>query len=464
MLRSMLRNRFRRGSGSLGIKTVILGAALLACPCGVFAQRGGGHVGGGVAGGGGLSGGNKASGVDQKDDLKDFHQVLAVQATSEQIIAYTAMLKSTAAASVDLQGFVELLGKESNMAEVGSRGSALAQAIEEARSEDKRFLDGFSDPQKSGLKEIIKRLDKADSDLAQQAKVLDPVAGAKAVGPQMASSAQSLEHALTSFQHEQLGLGEEMSIGTAGNTQNFAFSLPPVRNSVTFADQAIAIITSGVVSKGVAEGGQNTFKLELTADMSDLQHDITEVLRAQLDKANRCGEQIAIRNAVLTPAEPASLLVVQLHYERWACFGGGAGSEMAEGNGTIEVKLTPSVAEDGTLRLVPEMGRIDAQGLVGELLRSGSLGETLRDKIAESLLSAVRQGGDFKATLPPAARGYATLQRAQFEEAGAGKLMVVLDGEIRVSDEKATSLTSELKERSSSQETIQKNVVEAVPR
>jgi hypothetical protein len=102
--------------------------------------------------------------------------------------------------------------------------------------------------------------------------------------------------------------------------------------------------------------------------------------------------------------------------------------------------------------------------MVGELLRSGALGDVLRDKVTETLLSIVRQGGDFKTALPPEALGYATLQRAQFDGTGSGKLTVVLDGEIRVSDEKATSLTSELKERSASQETIQKNVVEALPR
>jgi hypothetical protein len=42
--------------------------------------------------------------------------------------------------------------------------------------------------------------------------------------------------------------------------------------------------------------------------------------------------------------------------------------------------------------------------------------------------------------------------------------MAVLDGEIRVSDEKATALTSELTGRASSQETKQENLQEAVPR
>ena len=83
---------------------------------------------------------------------------------------------------------------------------------------------------------------------------------------------------------------------------------------------------------------------------------------------------------------------MQLHFERWACFGRDTMNEMVEGNGTIEVKLTPAVGEDRALRLVPETGRVDAQGMVGDLLRSGSLGDTVRDAVAQSVLSAVRQG------------------------------------------------------------------------
>lgn len=255
-----------------------------------------------------------------------------------------------------------------------------------------------------------------------------------------------------------------MSIGAADKGPDSAFSIPLVKNSINVGNQSIVIVTSGLISKGGAEGGQNIFKLELTADLSDLQQNITEVLRGQLNKADRCGEQIAIQNASLTPLAPASLVVVQLHFERWACFGKDTMNEMAEGNGTVEVKLTPAVGEDGTLRLTPEIGRINAEGLVGELLRSGSLGDALRTAVAQSVLSTMRQGEDFKVTLPASAQGYATLRRAQFQGTGSGKLMAVLDGEIRVSNEQATALIGELKGRSSSQGNKQQNTQEMTPR
>jgi len=458
-----LRNMFRRGNRISGVKSVLLGAELLVYPCGMMAQHGGG---GGGTGGGGLSGGGgRATGVSEKDELKDFREVLAVQATSQQVIQYAAMVKISEAASAELRSFREQLGREKSVSELASRGATLDQALEKARTEDKKFLDGLSERQKSGLKEVVKKLTKAESDLEQQTKALDQVvADARAVGQQIAGSAENLDRALTSLRSQQADLGREMSIGAANSGQDFAFHLAPVKNSINFRNQPVEIATSGLISEGVAEGGQNIFKLELTADLSDLQDNMTAILRAQLNKAEPCGERIGIQTAALTPLTPASVVVVQLHYERWACFGRDTVNEMVEGNGSIEVKLTPAVGEDGTLRLTPEIVRINAQGLVGELLRSGSLGDALRDTVAQSVLSTVRQGGDFKVNLPATAQGYATLRRARFEGTGSGRLRAVLDGEIRVSNEKATALTSELKGRSSSQENKQENLQEAVPR
>jgi hypothetical protein len=452
------------------VKSVILASALLAYPCAALAQHGGGAPGGGgsvsSAGGGGLSGSaGRATGVSTKDELKDFRAVLAVQATSQQIVAFNSMVKSAAAAGVELQGFLDLLAKANANSDLAGRSATVDQALERARTENKKFLDGLSERQKSGLKELTKKLAKSDSDLDQQARALDQmIADPKAVPQQIASSAAGLDHALASFRSQQTDLGSEMSIGVPDNGAGSSFTIPPIKNSFNFASQAVAIATSGVISTSAPEGGQNLFKLELTADLSDLQDNMAGVLRAQLNKEDRCGEQIAIQTAALTPLPPASLVVVQLHYERWACFGRDTQNEMAEGNGTVELRLMPAVGQDGTLTLLPETRRIDAQGLVGELLRSGSLGETLRDTITQSLLFALRRGGDFKATLPVTAQGYATLRHAQFQGTGSGQLMAVLDGEIRVSNEVATALIAELRGRASSPENIPEKMQVTAPR
>lgn len=240
----------------------------------------------------------------------------------------------------------------------------------------------------------------------------------------------------------------------AAKGQELTFKIPPVKIPVDIANQPIAVTASGVISLVKAERGENLFRLELVAELSDLQRNITEVLRSQLDRSDRCGERIAIQNATLTPLAPASLLLTRLHFERWTCvkvFGKERPNKLVGGIGTIEVKLTPAVEGDSTLRLAPEIGRVEAQGPLGELLRSGSLGAALREKITRALLSAMQKGTNFKATLPPAAQDYASIQNARFEDAGAGGLNVVLDGEIRISNDQIKVLASQLKERLSSQ-------------
>jgi predicted polyphosphate/ATP-dependent NAD kinase len=61
----------------------------------------------------------------------------------------------------------------------------------------------------------------------------------------------------------------------------------------------------------------------------------------------------------------------------------------------------------------------------------------------------MNEGGNFKVALPSGVRNYADLKRARFEEVGAGRLTAVMDGEIRVTNDKLADLTSELKKQAS---------------
>jgi hypothetical protein len=442
-------------------KPFLLAVVLLACPLTVFAQHGGRGAGGSAAGSPveGIDSMGRPTGVSEGDDLKDFHAALAVQASSQQIIEYAAMLKSTAAAAAEVQAFQTNLAQPKDTSHPAGVSASLVQAVENARTSSSKFLDGFSLAQKNGLREIIKRLSKADSELAQQLKELDQLASVgNSANEAISNAAAGLERSLANFRSQQLDLGEEMGIEDPDGSQAFTFDLPAVKNSVSFANQTVVISTSGVISKSVAENDQNSFSLQLMADMSDLQQNITEVLRTQLDQENRCGDHVEVQDAALTPLGISSRVVAQIHFERWACFGSSMPNEMFEGNGSIDVKLTPAVSDDGALRLAAEIERIDADGLIGDQLRAGSLGEVMRDKIRDSLLAAARRACDFKALLPSTAQSSATLRRAGFQGTGSGRLMFVINGDIRLSHDQAASLSGQLKQRSPAVQTSQENV------
>ena len=449
-----------------GVAVLMVGIALLASPGRTLAQRGGGGGGRGMPTGAG-GGRGLGSGVSDKDDLKDFHQAMAVQATDEQRAAFIKVAQYTRDASDRVKAFRDLLRKVPASSPLPDRATALDQAIEQARASSKNFLASFSSKQKSGLKDIAKKLEKADSDLDKQLKTLDQIVQivqtSKSDGEPIASSAATLDKELASFQDEQLALAREMGILLPTDGQVLTFNLPKVTNSINVAGQPVSIPASGSVSRKSAgtpaENGHNLFSLKLTADLSDVQQNFTGILRSQLTRSPRCGERVEIQQATLTPLAPASLVVARVHFERWVCSPGqGSPMEVAGGDGTIEVKLSPSVGQQSLeqnagLSLVSEITRVDAERFLRDMLRSGDLGDTLRQQIAASVLSALQKGTDLKATLPPAAQQSATLQKAQFQDAGAGQLSLLLEGQLQFSDEQTQQFAAQLKQPQSAQAT-----------
>jgi len=450
----------------------MVGITLLATPCTMVAQHGGGGGGGRgmMSTGGGVVGG-RPDGISEKDDLRDFHRAMAVQANAEQRAAFAKVAQYTQAASDQLQAFRESLQKVPASSPLPDRTIPLDQLLEKARAGNQNFLASFSPAQKSGLEDIAKKLAKADSELDKQLKALDQIVQTpKPASEQISSSAAGLDKALAAFQNEQLALGREMSILFDPAGQGGTFSLPAVTNSINISGLTVPIRASGVVSRTSAgtpaENGHNLFSLKLVADLTDLQQNVTSILRSELTRSPRCGERVGVLQATLTPLEPASLVVARVHFERWVCPPGQQNPiEVAAGEGTIEVKLTlsvetavapktePTTEPNLALHLVSEITRVDAGGFVRDSLRSGDLGLTLRERIAASLLSALQKGTDLKTTLPPAAQSAATLQKARFQDDGADQLSLVLDGQLQLSDEQTQQFAAQLKQRLSAQGT-----------
>jgi hypothetical protein len=456
----------------------LAGIALLAVASPTLAQRGGG--GGGNIGGPGpaAAGGRNVlpiicvhdcpalrDGLSTDDSLKDFHRAMAVQATDEQRAAFAKIAKQIHDASDRLRTFLETLQKApaaSALSEgkLSESESSIVQDIEKVRSANQNFLTSLSPAQESGLKESTKKLANADSDLDRQSKTLDQIVhSAKPESEPIANSATVLGKALANFQSEHLALGKEMSILFPIGGQELTFSLPPVTTTINVADQTVSIPSSGAVSRipsttGVSvEPGHDLFNLKITADLSDLQQDITALLRAQVSRSARCGERVEIQQATLTPLAPAGLVVADVHYERWVCPGRETPMEVTSGEGEIEIKLTASLDPKTGLILIPEIGRVTAAGSLRDLLRSGDLGETLRDQIAASLLAPLQKTTDLKATLPPAIRDSATLQKAQFQQAGVDQLSLVLEGQFPLSEVQIGQLNAQLQQRQSAKGT-----------
>jgi hypothetical protein len=238
---------------------------------------------------------------------------------------------------------------------------------------------------------------------------------------------------------------------TCADSKNLSFKIPPVKIPLTVKDQTVTILAWAQISMVSSSKEMQIFNLQLDADLGELQENLTGLLSAQLDKDDHCGERIQIQQATLEPAYPASIATVQLHFERWACikaFGKQQAKKLVAGNALIPLKLTPGVEQDNTeLKLVPEVGAIQADGSLGELLRSGTVGEMIQEKIRSSILSALQKGTSLGATLPPAVQGSVRIENAAFKDAGSGRLQLELDGQVRITKEQVEKLTEQVKER-----------------
>jgi hypothetical protein len=212
--------------------------------------------------------------------------------------------------------------------------------------------------------------------------------------------------------------------------QTDTVKIPPLKTSLTMEGQPVAITVWGAVSPA---------HLSATVDLGDFQEHLTPILAAQLNRQDKCGERLAVERVVLAPT---GLLTANVHYERFGCakaLGKEISRRLVGGNAVVEVNLTPSVV-DNHIALSAEVRKIDADGSLGEALRSGSFGDSLRQKIADSIESSIQKSADLKSALPAGLDSVAILRTVQFADGGSGRLWLTIDGELHLSPEQFQGL------------------------
>jgi hypothetical protein len=217
-----------------------------------------------------------------------------------------------------------------------------------------------------------------------------------------------------------------------------SLKIPPVKTTLSLEGQPVNVTAWGTVS----EMSAGVLGLAVTTDLSGLQDNITPVLAAQLNRSEKCGERLSLSEATLVPAPPSSQLTVHLRFERWGCvkaLGKEVVKRLVAGNGVVTVNLTPSVKAGG-ISLAAVVEKIDSDGTLGELLRSGSTGDAIRAKIASSIQAAIEKSTNLSA-LPPEIATTATIQTVKFSEGSAGHLWAEVAGEVHLSSEQLGAIS-----------------------
>ena len=188
---------------------LVCGIVLLMNPHILLAQRRGGHGGG--------PGRRAPAGGSGTDDLKDFKRAMALQASPDQVVQFQRLNESTQVARKSAQDLLKLAENPSKT-DLFRPTNVLASALDEAQTDNEKFLQTFSAVQKSGLKEITKKLGKANSDVTKGSKALTRGLERPPIGGQQISGvAEKLDKALSDFQARQLAIAKEMGIQSEGS-------------------------------------------------------------------------------------------------------------------------------------------------------------------------------------------------------------------------------------------------------
>jgi hypothetical protein len=255
----------------------------------------------------------------------------------------------------------------------------------------------------------------------------------------------------------QLALAREMGI-LPNDEKDLTFHLPQVTSSADIGGRHLSIPVAGEAIRSSVTNGQSLFDLRLVVDLSDLQDNVAGILRSRLAAAPECGQRIAVQQATLLSQSAESLTVLHLHHERWICppgveREGGGQLLVAEGDATVEIKLSPSADSNGDLHLVAKVSHVDADEVFRDSLLTGPLGAKLAGQVGNLVLSTIKKGADLATILPPAAYQAVTIQTARFQAGGADQLRLVLDGQLRFSDEQIKEFAVQLRQQLSAQAT-----------
>lgn len=189
------------------IALLMMAVIVLASPCALMAQRGGGRGGRSGAGGGQTT----APGTDTT--VSGLEEAAAEQATEAQRAQYQAAAKNTDAAKKLAEKLSQGAAKTAASPNYAGQAAELKVALEKVRSADAEFLQSFSKAQASGLKSLIKKLRKADDDVEAQGKTVSrELESAKVNEQKVSEAADRLTHALANLGSQQKALGTEMGM------------------------------------------------------------------------------------------------------------------------------------------------------------------------------------------------------------------------------------------------------------
>ncbi len=160
----------------------------------------------------------------------------------------------------------------------------------------------------------------------------------------------------------------------------------PIRHRVVTIDVAGTVVPVPLAGRITTTGNGAALdaRIFLAADLGAAQRQIEPILRARLNRDDRCGERIEVKRATVAAMAPAARVTVALSYGRSVCVtrdGKRYRTKLFEESGQMVFDITPG-ARDGVIVATVSVISIKAGALLSALLRDPKLLQPLVDRIA----------------------------------------------------------------------------------
>lgn len=210
-----------------------------------------------------------------------------------------------------------------------------------------------------------------------------------------------------------LGIGH-VSVRAA---ERFAIPFRAFTLHASIEGRDVAIPVSGTAT---AEdlGTALDIRADIVADLADFRAQLGPIVRAKMNRDDDCDAKLRVDTVEFLAEPPVATLVATAHYEKWACFL-GAKTRLFEQNGEVQVTVTPEVNDDA-IAVRFAVTRVDADGVLGELLRTSIFGPWITEQIEQAFPKSLTVGR-LRSALPPALKDVpATLSDVSMQDGGAG--------------------------------------------
>lgn len=157
--------------------------------------------------------------VPNPDDYKDFRRAIELEATPDQAIRFQKLIRSILSSRKYALDFLQMGGNATKV-DLFHGAHPLTDAVEEAQAQHEQFVNSFSDVQKSGLKELAKRIGKINAELTKQDMALgQQLDRSNPDAKQMVGIVEKLDKVLRDYETQYRVVGARMGLPGEGSLQ-----------------------------------------------------------------------------------------------------------------------------------------------------------------------------------------------------------------------------------------------------